>query len=154
MEHKKKKKKKRLRCTLVQALRFCTGRTAHRGSRCINLLFLDHGTRRGEGSASRLGRSLPPEKNRYPLYRRLGGPQSRSGLVRKISSQPVFDARTFQPLYSHCTEWATRPTARTVITLIFIFMEIYRVLNGISRAYLDGDAQRVCLWLHKDFTQE
>jgi len=99
-----KKKKKRLRCTLVQALRFCTGRTAHRGSRCINLLFLDHGTRRGEGSASRLGRSLPPEKNRYPLYRRLGGPQSRSGLVRKISSQPVFDARTFQPLYSHCTE--------------------------------------------------
>jgi hypothetical protein len=25
---------------------------------------------------------LPPEKNRYPLYRRLGGPQGRSGRVR------------------------------------------------------------------------
>ena len=45
-------------CTLVQALRLCTGRTAHRESRGIRvaLLFFDHGTRRSEGSASRLGR--------------------------------------------------------------------------------------------------
>ena len=28
---------------------------------------------------------LPPGKTRYPLYRRLGGPQGRSGRVRKIS---------------------------------------------------------------------
>jgi len=40
----------------------------------------------GEGSASHPGRSLPPVKTRYPLYRRLGGPQERSGQVRKISS--------------------------------------------------------------------
>jgi hypothetical protein len=40
---------------------------------------------RGEGSASRPGRSLPPGKTRYPLYRRLGGPQGRPGQVRKIS---------------------------------------------------------------------
>jgi hypothetical protein len=39
----------------------------------------------GEGSASRPGRSLPPGKTWYLLYRRLGGPQSRSGQVRKIS---------------------------------------------------------------------
>ena len=32
-----------------RALRLCTGRTAHRGSRGIALLFLDHGTRRGWG---------------------------------------------------------------------------------------------------------
>ena len=50
--------------TLVQALRLCTGRTAHRGRRDIALLFLDHGTRRGgEGSTSRSGRSLPPGKD-------------------------------------------------------------------------------------------
>jgi len=36
-----------VKCTLVQALRLCTGRTAHRGSRGIALLFHDHGTRRG-----------------------------------------------------------------------------------------------------------
>jgi hypothetical protein len=29
--------------------------------------------------------ALPPGKTQYPLYRRLGGPQSRSGRVRKIS---------------------------------------------------------------------
>jgi hypothetical protein len=40
-------KVKNLKCTLVQARRLCTGRTAHTGSRDIALLFLDHGTRRG-----------------------------------------------------------------------------------------------------------
>jgi uncharacterized membrane protein YccC len=38
---------KSVKCTLVQALRLCTGRTAHRGSRGIALHFHDHGTRRG-----------------------------------------------------------------------------------------------------------
>jgi hypothetical protein len=33
---------KKVKCTLVQALRLCTGRTAHRGSRGIALLFHDH----------------------------------------------------------------------------------------------------------------
>ena len=39
--------KGKVKCTLVQALRLCTGRTANSGSRGIPLLFLDHGTRRG-----------------------------------------------------------------------------------------------------------
>ena len=72
-------------CTLVQALKLCTGRTAHRASRGIALLFLDDSTRRGELWASRPGHSLPLGKTRYPLYRRLGEPQGRSGHVRKIS---------------------------------------------------------------------
>jgi hypothetical protein len=40
----------------------------------------------GEGgwSAPRPGR-FTPGKTQYPLYRRLGGPQGRSGRVRKIS---------------------------------------------------------------------
>jgi len=42
-------KKVKVKCTLVQALRLCTARTAHRGSTGIALLFLDHGTRRGWG---------------------------------------------------------------------------------------------------------
>ena len=41
------KVKVKVKVTLVQALRLCTGRTAHRGSRGIALLFHDHGTRRG-----------------------------------------------------------------------------------------------------------
>ena len=87
-------KKVKLKVTLVQALRLCTGRTAYRGSRSIALPFHDYGTRLGEGSASRPGRSLAPGKTRYPLYRRLGGPQGRSGQVRKISPPPGFDPRT------------------------------------------------------------
>ena len=77
--------KVKVKVTLVQALRLCSGRTARRGSRGIALPFHDHGTRRGEGSASRPGRSLPPGKTRYQLYRRLSGSQGRSGQVRKIS---------------------------------------------------------------------
>ena len=38
---------KKVKVTLVQALRLCTGRTAHRGSGGIALPFRDHGTRRG-----------------------------------------------------------------------------------------------------------
>ena len=43
----KREVKVKVKCTLVQALRLCTGRTAHRGRRGIALPFLDHGTRRG-----------------------------------------------------------------------------------------------------------
>jgi hypothetical protein len=55
-------------CTLVQALRLCTGRTAHGMSRGIALLFHDHGTRRGcGGSASRPGRFFLPGMNLYAI---------------------------------------------------------------------------------------
>jgi len=37
---------KKVKCTLVQALRLCICRTAHRVNRGIALLFLNHGTRR------------------------------------------------------------------------------------------------------------
>jgi len=56
-----------------------------------------------EGPASRPGHSLPPGKTQYPLYRRLGGPQGRSGQVRKISPPPGFDPRSVQPVASHYT---------------------------------------------------
>ena len=51
--------------------------------------------------------ALPPEKTRYPLYRRLGGPHGRSGLVRKISTPPGFDPQTVQSVASRYTDWAT-----------------------------------------------
>jgi hypothetical protein len=46
------------------------------------LSFLDLGTRRG-WVISTTPRPLYPGKTRYPLYRRLGGPQGRSGRVLK-----------------------------------------------------------------------
>jgi hypothetical protein len=65
---------------------------------------------KSKGSASRPGRSLPTGKTQYPLYRRLGGPQGRSGQVQKISPPPGFDPRTVQLVASRYTDYATRPT--------------------------------------------
>jgi hypothetical protein len=42
--------------------------------------------------------ALSPGQTRYPLYRRLGGPQGRSGRVRKILHPPGIDHRTVQPV--------------------------------------------------------
>jgi len=54
----------------------------------------------GGWSTPRPGRFTPGKETRYPFYRRLSGPQGRSGLVRKISPTPGFDSRTFQPVAS------------------------------------------------------
>jgi hypothetical protein len=51
-------------------------------------------------------RFTPGKETRYPLYRRLGGPQGRSGWVRKISPHPGFDPRTVQPVTSCYTDYA------------------------------------------------
>jgi hypothetical protein len=48
----------------------------------------------------------PGKETRYPLYRRLGGSQGRSGRVRKISPTPRFDPRTVQPVANRYTDWA------------------------------------------------
>ena len=52
--------------------------------------------------------ALPPGKTCYPLYRRLGGSQGRSGQVRKISSPPGFDPRTVQVLFLKFRNKASR----------------------------------------------
>jgi hypothetical protein len=37
--------------------------------------------------------ALPPGKTQYPMFMRLGGPQGRSGRVRKISPSSGIDSR-------------------------------------------------------------
>jgi hypothetical protein len=58
----------------------------------------------GVGGQRHASAALPPGKTRYPLYRRLGGTQGRSGRVRKISASPGFDHRTVQPVASRYTD--------------------------------------------------
>jgi hypothetical protein len=57
---------------------------------------------------------------RHPLYRRLGGPQARSGWVRKTSPQPAFDPRTVQPVTSRCTAYAilTHENAKAILITV------------------------------------
>ena len=60
----------------------------------------------GVGAQRHAPAALTPRKTRYPLYRRLGGPQGRSGRVRKISPSPGFDPRTIQPGASRYTDYS------------------------------------------------
>jgi hypothetical protein len=93
-----------------------------------------------EGSASRPGRSLPPGKTRYPLYRRLGGPQGRSGQVRKISPPPVFDPRTFQPVASRYTYYATRSTPRNCK---YPLLHLEQVMKCKSKPFTKSDISAI-----------
>jgi len=58
----------------------------------------------GVGGQRHSTANLPPGKTGYPLCRRLGGPQARSGLVRKISPPLGFDTRTVQLVASRYTD--------------------------------------------------
>ena len=63
---------KKVYCTLVQALRLCTGRTAHRGSRDIALTFHDHGTRMGWGVSVTPRSLFTPGKDPVPIVQEAG----------------------------------------------------------------------------------
>ena len=71
----------------------------------------------------------------FPLYRRLGGPQVRSGRVRKISPPPGFDPRTDQPVASRYTYWAIPAHFITIIIIIIII--ILKLLLKKSFGLLD-----------------
>jgi hypothetical protein len=58
----------------------------------------------GVGGQRHTPPALSPGKARYPLYRRLGGPQDRSGWVRKISPPVGFDPRAVQPAANRYTD--------------------------------------------------
>ena len=91
---------KRVKWTLLQALRFCTGRTAHRGSRGIALIFLDHGTRRWGVSVT--PRPLfTPGKEPVPIVQEAGNAPG-----AEISPPPEFNYRTAQPVAILCTDYA------------------------------------------------
>ena len=60
-----------------------------------------------EWSAARPDRTLPPGKTPYPFYRRLGGPQGRSGRAENLVPTGI-RCRTVQPVVSGYGDWATR----------------------------------------------
>ena len=64
--------------------------------------------------------ALTPGRTRYPLYRRLGGPQGRSGRVRRISPSSGFDPRSIQLVASRYTEYTipARHTVRLPVLLV------------------------------------
>jgi len=79
---------------------------AQKGSRCIALLFLQLRANGGVGGQGHVPAVLPPGKSRYALYRRMGGPQGRSGWLQKISPPAGFDPRVVQPEANRYTDSA------------------------------------------------
>jgi hypothetical protein len=90
-----------------------------RVERYSSTLFLELCTRRRWGVSVTFRPLSTQGKTRYPLYRRLGGPQDRSGQVRKISPPPGFDPLTVQPVASSYTDCATRPTCIKLVTSLW-----------------------------------
>ena len=88
-----------------------------------------------------------PEKTRYPLYRRLGGPQGRSGRVRKISPLPGFDPRTVQPVDSRYTDWATQPTALHVACFKFYIIMAWWCSSDWNLLPVSWIIKYCCVWL-------
>jgi len=82
-----------------------TGHVGPEGECRYSSIFFILGVRWGGLSTPRSDR-FTPGKTRYPLYRRLGGHQGRSGRLRKISPPTGFDPRTVQPVASRYTDWA------------------------------------------------
>jgi hypothetical protein len=68
---------------------------------------------------------LPSGKAQYPLYRRLGGPQSRSGGLRKISPPPGSDPRTVQPVASRYTDCAIPAPTQDQTSVKFIKIDLW-----------------------------
>jgi hypothetical protein len=67
-------------------------------------LFLDLGTRRGEGSASRPGRFLPPGKDSGPIVQDAGWVPGPVWTGAENLAPPGFDLRTFQPEANRFTD--------------------------------------------------
>ena len=70
---------------------------AQRMGRGIALLFHDRGTRRVWVVSSTSRPHFTPGKSRYPFYRRLGGPQGRSGRAENLVPTAI-RSRTVQPV--------------------------------------------------------
>jgi hypothetical protein len=80
--------------------------------------------------------ALPPGMTRYPLYRRLGRPQGRSGRVLKISPPPEFDARTVQLVASRYTDWAIPVPIYLFIYYLSMLFLSSRLSLGISNGLI------------------
>ena len=77
---------------------------ALRVSRGIALLFLGPSALDGGGGVNPTPRPPPlPGKTRYPFYRRLGGPQRRSGRAENLVPTGI-RSRTVQPVVSRYTD--------------------------------------------------
>jgi hypothetical protein len=104
-------KVKRVKFILVQELRLCTDRTAHRGRRGITLLFLNHGTERGCGVIATTRPLFTPGKDPVPIVQEAAWAPGPVWTGAENLAPPRFDPRTVQPVASRYTDYTTRTTS-------------------------------------------
>jgi hypothetical protein len=75
---------------------------------------------------------LPLGKTRYPLFRRLCGPQGRTGRVRKISPPSRFDPGTLQAVASRYTNYAIPALGAFDMLLLLHIHFLNDLLNNIA----------------------
>jgi hypothetical protein len=83
----------------------------------------------GEWSAARHGRNLPPGKTRHRFYRRLGGPQCRSGRAENLVPTGI-GSRNVKPIVSRYTDWATGPTIFDSDFMYSLWFKFYKRLGN------------------------
>jgi len=74
----------------------------------------------GMGGQHHAPAALPPGKIRYPLYRRLGGPQGPVWTGAENLAPPGFNSRTVQPVASRYTDWAIPAHATRMLPVLFL----------------------------------
>ena len=128
----------------------------------------------GEWSAARPGRTLPSGKTRYPLYRRLGGPQGRSGKAENLVPTGI-RSRTVQPVAQSLYRLTYPAHASTVVVLILqdiqvtteritLISNFCRVLRSPSKTHYwrkdrgmdrrDGKTRKKCKQLLDDLKEK
>jgi hypothetical protein len=84
---------------------------AQRVGRGIALLFHDRGIRRGWVVSSTPQPHFTPGKDPVPILQEAGWAPGLVWTGAENLAPSGFECRTIQSLVSHCTDWATRPTA-------------------------------------------
>jgi hypothetical protein len=81
-------------------------------------------------STPRPGR-FTPRKTQYPLCRRLGDPEGRSGQEKSLSPPPGFCPQTAQFFASDCTDWAIL-AAIHLQSIVAMYVSCGRAVEGVG----------------------
>jgi len=96
----------------------------------------------------RPGRFIPIKESRYPLYRRLGGPQGRSGRVRKISHRTRIRSPD-RPARSESLNRLSH-TGSPLYFIILLLIIILRMQFSPASCYFLLPRPKYHLWLSKN----
>ena len=107
----------------------------------------------GEWSAARPGRTIPPGKTRYPLYRRLDGLHDRSGRAEILVPNRI-RSRTVQPVVSRYTDWSTQPLPYSfMVHFNIVFVSARNIFFFLVAPFLHVSPPKLCIYFYFTLTR-